>query len=455
MKRHPLSLRRVLTKGLISIQIVALFSFVILAAVPLFLVMGIQENLDEDVVGDIASSIERAPDGSFVLEPTNGLRKVQANYPGLWFLVVDIDGQRLTSGTLPAMATQHPEGLQHIASANINDLGDPNSPYAIVRSRNTDIGRLWVMTGGGPRLSYGIITKAFGNPGFIGLIVILSTTTVLAIPLLIRRSLRGTEKIAQEAALIDIGQSDMRLSYEGVPTELIPLVRAFNEALDRLDSGIARQRRFLADAAHELRTPIAILQTRLESLPPGPDKRQLQRDSARLGGMANELLDLHRMALSPDGFEPVDLVEIATHVTADLAPLAIDAGSEIEFVGPEAPVRVKGDASALSRAIANLVHNAMSHGGAAVSVRVEVNTDGRVVVSDNGPGIDPAQREEIFWPFHRLSQSPNGAGLGLSLVRDIIKRHGGKITVATAPQGGALFEISLPVIGAGDPGPDR
>ncbi|KQT42822.1 hypothetical protein ASG47_18055 [Devosia sp. Leaf420] len=451
MKHAPLSLRRVLTKGLIGIQIAVLVGFVMLAAVPILLAMGVQQNLDEDVVGDIARSIERGADGGFVLAPNGDLEKTIANYPEFWFLVVDVDGRMLTRGNVPPPAMQHPETLVHVASANINDLGDPRSPYAIVRSRNTDIGRLWVMTGGGPTLSFGVLGKAFGNPAFLGLIFLLSTATVLTIPSLIQRSLRGTEKIAQDAALIDIGQSDVRLSYEDVPTELIPLVRAFNEALDRLDSGIARQRRFLADAAHELRTPIAILQTRLESLPDGPHKRQLQRDSARLGGMANELLDLHRMALSPDGFEPVDIVDIATQVTADLAPLAIDAGSEIEFVGPEKPVMVKGDASALSRAIANLVHNAMSHGGAAVSVRVEVNTDGRVVVSDNGPGIDPTQREEIFWPFHRLSQSPNGAGLGLSLVRDIVKRHGGKITVATAPQGGALFEISLPVIAANGP----
>ena len=89
--------------------------------------------------------------------------------------------------------------------------------------------------------------------------------------------------------------------------------------------------------------------------------------------------------------------------------ILIDAGCDIEFVGPNQPVRVKGDASALSRAIGNLVHNAMSHGGPKVDIRVEVNTDGRVCVSDNGHGVEPEHREEIFWPFHRLSQSPNGA----------------------------------------------
>lgn len=448
MKRRPLSLRLVLSRGLIAIQFVVLVGFTLLAAVPFLLAVAAQQGLDEGVVDDIVASVERVEDRSFYLKPTAALHQVVDAYPNFWFILIDADGNVIKQGNVPAPVNLFPQNLVHVSSANFSDFGAAKTPYAIVRARNSTIGRVWVMTGGGPAISFNVLAKAFGNPMFIGLIILLSTATLLIIPPLIRRSLAGIEQVAREAELIDIGQSDVRLPYDRVPTELVPLVRAFNEALDRLDSGIARQRRFLADAAHELRTPIAILQTRLESLPDGPDKRQLQRDSARLGGMANELLDLHRMALSPDGFETVDLVDLAAQVTADLAPLAIDAGSDIEFVAPEKPVEVKGDASALSRAIANLVHNAMAHGGPKVDIRVEVNADGRVCVSDNGPGVDLEHREEIFWPFHRLSQSPHGAGLGLSLVRDIIKHHGGKISVTTAPQGGALFEISLPVIKA-------
>lgn len=448
MKHRPLSLRLVLSRGLIAIQIVVLIGFMLLAAVPFLLAVSAQQGLDDGIVDDIVRSVRRVEDRSFYLEPNGDLREVIETYPDFWFLLIDADGNVIKQGDVPAPVSLFPQNLMHVSSANFSDFGAAKTPHAIVRTRNSNMGRLWVMTGGGPPVSFNVIGKAFANPMFVGLIFLLSTATLLTIPPLIRRSLAGIERVAREVELIDIGQSDVRLPYDGVPTELVPLVRAFNEALDRLDSGIARQRRFLADAAHELRTPIAILQTRLESLPDSPEKRQLQRDSARLGGMANELLDLHRMALSPDSFEPVDLADIAAQVTADLAPLAIDAGSDIEFIGPETAVKVKGDASALSRAIANLVHNAMSHGGAKVDIRVEVSPDGRVAVSDNGPGVEPEHREEIFWPFHRLSQSPHGAGLGLSLVRDIIKRHGGKISVATAPQGGALFEISLPVLKA-------
>ncbi len=448
MKHRPLSLRLVLSRGLITIQVVVLVAFTLVAAVPFLLALAAQKGLDEDVVDDIVRSVARIEDRSFYLQPNSSLQKVVEAYPDFWFVLIDADGNLIKHGDVPAPVSLFPQNLVHVSSANFNDYGSAKTPFAIVRTRNSPMGRLWVMTGGGPATSFNVVVKAFANPMFLGLIFLLAATTLLTIPPLIRRSLAGVEQVAREAELVDIGQSDVRLPYDRVPTELIPLVRAFNEALDRLDSGIARQRRFLADAAHELRTPIAILQTRLESLPDGADKRQLQRDSARLGSVANELLDLHRMALSSDSFETIDLVEISAQVTADLAPLAIDAGCDIEFIGPDIPVRIKGDASALSRAIANLVHNAMSHGGPKVNIRVEVSPDGRVSVSDNGPGIDPENREEIFWPFHRLSQSPHGAGLGLSLVRDIIKLHGGKISVTAAPQGGALFEISLPVLKA-------
>jgi signal transduction histidine kinase len=445
-KHGPKSLRAVLTKGLIQIQAVVLVAFTLLAGVPVLHAISQQQGLDDGVIDDITRSIQRTDDGGLAIEPIAALQRVAEEYPAFWFVAVDADGHQVEMGNAPAAANDFPLALTHVSSANLSDFGGEASSFALIRARNAPIGRLWVLTGGGPPVGLGAITRAFSNPFFIGLLGLLSAATLLSTPVLIRRSLSGLDQLSRQAAFIDMRKSDVRLSYDKVPHELVPLVRAFNEALDRLDGGIARQKRFLADAAHELRTPIAILQTRLETLPDGPDKRQLQRDSARLAGMANELLDLHRIVQSQESFETVDLVEMAAQVTADLAPLAIDAGDDIEFHAPNALVRVKGDASALSRALANLVHNAMSHGGPNVAIRVEVTSDGRLCVSDNGPGVDARYREEIFWPFHRLSQSPHGAGLGLSLVRDIVRHHGGKIGVTTAPQGGALFEISLPLL---------
>src|SRR5690606_3591867 len=120
-----------------------------------------------------------------------------------------------------------------------------------------------------------------------------------------------------------------------------------NNGLQRLDDGMERRQRFLADAAHELRTPIAILQTRVELLPPGEQRNQLLLGVARLANLANQLLDLQRLDSDVAVFQPVNLVELAAQVTADMAPLAIAAGDEISFDTEDEVVTVSADAASL------------------------------------------------------------------------------------------------------------
>ncbi len=223
-------------------------------------------------------------------------------------------------------------------------------------------------------------------------------------------------------------------------------MRAINAAFQRLDEGIDRQHRFMADAAHELRTPIAILQVNLEMLPETVDKHRLLVNAARLGSMADQLLDLQRMNLGSATFQRIDLVGLAARVTADVAPLATAAGDEVSFQTEAEQVYVMGDGDALSRALSNLIQNAIVHGGEGAQIRVLVCSDGRLQVSDSGPGIDPADREEIFEPFHRVAPRQHGAGLGLSIVSDIVRHHQGSVSVLEAPEGGALFELSLPTV---------
>jgi signal transduction histidine kinase len=206
-----------------------------------------------------------------------------------------------------------------------------------------------------------------------------------------------------------------------------------------------RQQRFMADAAHELRTPIAILQTRLELLPDTEQNSRVLLDVARLSSMADQLLDLQRMDLAAPNFQRVDLVDLASNVAGDLAPLAIAAGDEIVFESEVDRMQVLGDAGALSRAVTNLVQNAIAHGGENTKITIKVCQDGRLEVTDTGPGIEPSQREEIFEPFHRVVPLRHGAGLGLSLVRDIVQRHGGRVVARSGEEGGALFEIVLPL----------
>ncbi|MFL6603717.1 MAG: sensor histidine kinase [Steroidobacteraceae bacterium] len=274
---------------------------------------------------------------------------------------------------------------------------------------------------------------------------LMTLTTLFATPIVVRRALARLGEIAAQAEQIHVDQRGTRLSIERVPSEVIPLVKAVNDALGRLDEGYERQQRFLLDAAHELRTPIAILQTRLESLADGTQKTRLLEDGARLASLAEQLLDLQRLnPRNGAAGRMIDLVDVARRVAADLAPLAIAAGYELSFDSDAGTFAVIGDQGALERAVANLVQNAIEHGGRRGAIRIAVGASGTIDVSDEGEGIPLEHRERIFEPFHRLQPRTRGAGLGLNLVRSIIERHGGDIVVLSESRGGACFRITLP-----------
>jgi signal transduction histidine kinase len=133
-----------------------------------------------------------------------------------------------------------------------------------------------------------------------------------------------------------------------VPKEVTPLILAFNEILERLEEQLQSRKRFLIDAAHELRTPIAIMQTRIECMTPGPESRRLMADVARLGATAEQLLEFERSVQTIDPHEMVDLVEMTRCVVADIAPLAIAAGYEIAFENEPLKFSRLGSPAALS-----------------------------------------------------------------------------------------------------------
>ena len=247
------------------------------------------------------------------------------------------------------------------------------------------------------------------------------------------------ERIAQEARNISASRRGVRLTETAVPVEIAPLVTAVNEALDRLDEGHERQRRFIAAAAHELRTPIAILRVKVDAADDATS-RSLAVEVARLATLAEQLLDLHRM--DEDGpKETINLARVAKRVVADLAPLLIQSDKSVAVaVEPHFPVL--GETGAVERVISNLVLNAAEHGGRQIVVRVQGSC---LEVEDDGPGIPLDQRERVFEPFQRLRPRQTGAGLGLNLVRQVIDRHGGRVTILDAPGGGALIRVEFPL----------
>lgn len=439
------SLRVRLTWRMVAMQALVLMAFTSVVAIPIFALVREEQGLDESVIEHIAESIQRNAAGGLELVIDDDAAENLADFPLMWFYATDIERNSVQMGVIPETVDDLLEDLPRLNSANFADIGPAEAPAAIMRRHDSDAGPLWIITGGGPEIGFKSFFTTFGDALFLGLLFLLTLVSFLVIPFIVTRQLRGVADVAAEADRIDVDQRGIRLSSAHVPEELHSLVGAVNAALQRLDDGMERRQRFLADAAHELRTPIAILQTRIELLPEGDERSRLMLDVARLANLANQLLDLQRLDADLSVFRPVNLVDLAAQVTADMAPLAIAAGDEISFDAEVETVTVSGDAASLSRAIVNLIQNAVVHGGRKAEIRIGVGRDGSLRVADTGPGIAEQHRQSIFEPFNRVVPIDQGAGLGLSLVRDIITRHNGRITVGDAPGGGALFEISLPL----------
>jgi two-component system sensor histidine kinase MprB len=239
---------------------------------------------------------------------------------------------------------------------------------------------------------------------------------------------------------------------DGRSDELGRLAKTFDVMLDALATSVDAQRQLVADASHELRTPLASIRTNLEVLEldegmPLEERRRILADAvgelAEMTHLIEELVELARgeqHALELDRVRLDDVVREAVTASARRVPA-------IRFDAHLDPTLVQGSAQALTRAVANLLDNAgkWSPAGAVVDVTV---ANGEVTVRDRGPGIDESDRPHVFDRFYRSAASRTlpGSGLGLAIVRQIAEAHGGSVTVETAPGGGSLFRLRLPVL---------
>jgi signal transduction histidine kinase len=399
--------------------------------------------IDEDVTRTVVDAMGRDGHGGLMLRSDEALDQLMASTPGLWFAVTDEQGHRLTHGDVPAAYRPLLTSLPELEASEIHANSAPYALTMRIYVADTLLGRLHVIAGGAPLSGPSVLfVKLLAYLGW-RMILPLGLVTLIVVPWLIRRAMAGVAEVAAQAQAINIDERGARLADRSVPRELQPLVRAFNAALERLNEGYDARDRFLVGAAHELRAPIAIIEARLETLAPGPDRTRLLTDVARLANLAEQLLDLQRLGKDVASLEPLDLVALCREVTADVAPLVVDAGYELALDAPDTPVSVIGDRQSLSRVLTNLIQNAIAHGGGHGSITVDVVAEGGFAVSDQGPGIPVEERVRIFEPFYRVRPSSKGTGLGLHLVQEIITRHGGRIDAVEANGGGARFRVRL------------
>lgn len=295
---------------------------------------------------------------------------------------------------------------------------------------------------------------------------------------LTKKALTPLQKLTSEVSQIQAQNLSTQLAVPNSKDEIAQLTSSFNEMLTRLDNAFSTQKQFSANAAHELRTPLAVLQTNLEVFekkqePEMVEYRQLftmiKEQTARLSQLVGTLLDMTNLKSVPRT-DHVSLEELVDEVFCDLDPVAEKAGISIHFDDsssqdwhtdvhtPDASalnnniLNITGSYVLLYRAVYNLVENAIKYnrpnGSVTVSVK-EKNGQAMILVKDTGIGISPENQKKIFDPFFRVDKSRSramgGAGLGLALVDSIAREHGGSVKVLESNEKGSIIALMLPV----------
>src|SRR5262249_6645231 len=337
----------------------------------------------------LAAAYAAAPeDDLFAIRDTNG--RVIAASPAEF-------GERVAKW--PA-ATDEPSYFR-LSGAGSEDFGS-ETYYGLSVALQTAAGPMWISvarTEGSDALIKSILREFVFNAIWVSPLLMLAT---LAIGIFaIRNGLKPVREISRKAASIGPNATSVRLPEQNLPTEIMPLVVSINRALDRLEKGFAMQREFTANAAHELRTPLAIVTSALETMDGDGELKKLQTDVARMNRLVEQLLRVARLDAIALEFDTVDLNKIASSVVATMAPWAIAQHRTLAFIGSEQPVKVNGNAHALEDALRNLVENAVLHTSYGTEVTVTVDCTGRIEVADHGNGVPSKDCENIFKRFWR------------------------------------------------------
>lgn len=449
----------------VALHLVAIVATSIFMPLALYLMLqraanDLHERALSEQAAELVHLISRGPDGKLQIHLPPGLRDLYdaPDYTAYCFAVGRPDGRVLLSSfPEPRSITGKTPPMDRLTSfsgwyAGVHIFGI-SMPIEIAGQK------LWIQVSQDLAhrdvLIDDIVADFFTRVGWI-------TAPILLMLLIIdvaifRGALRPIVAASALAERIGPSRTDLRLPEEGIPKEVLPLVRAVNQALERLEEGFRSQREFTADAAHELRTPLAILRTQIDMLGDRGAARALRGDVEDMSRLVNQLLEMAELETAAIGAdEAADLVAVATETAAFLAPLALSRRRSVAVSGACGPVLVCGNADAIARAVRNLVENALVHTPPGTTVEIVVEADGAMRVRDRGPGVPASDRAQIFRRFWRRERGQVGhAGLGLSIVARIARMHDATVSVADAPGGGAEFTLRFHRVLGIEPAPPR
>ncbi len=443
---------RSIISRVVALQVVAIGVTSVLMPLALFWLLDqTANNLHRDALlsqaATVGSFLRPRPGGGVAFDIPDESRPLYSDGYGLYaYTVLDTAGRVLFSSRADGTALFAPEAApvgEWVARPRTS--GTVLFGVTVARPVGGQVYRIQV----GQDLSHrdviidDIVTTFFYRVAWIIFPILL--VLMLIDILIFRRALEPVREASTTAAAIGPARPDVRLPEQSMPAEIVPLVRAVNRALDRLEAGYRTQRDFTADMAHELRTPLAIMRARVDALDPGSAQEALRTDLVGMARTVGQVLDIAELESFVVGADAkADLHAVCSEAVAFMAPLAVDLSKTIALTGAEGPVWVRGHSDALFRAVRNLVENAIRHTPADGQIEVEVTADGTVHVLDDGPGVPEADHERVFRRFWRRDRAQaDSRGLGLAIVARVAEAHGGTVEVKNRPEGGAMFTLSL------------
>lgn len=373
------------------------------------------------------------------------LRRIYASpYDGRAYVVTDAEGRAIAGSPHADLAPWRRAPRKPVpASFRVGAFVGISMPTGEAS------GRAWVIvtqdrTGPGAILDdviHGFIRRY--DPVLISILLLLPMINSV----LIARLVFAVRAASQRAQTIGSHNLDVRLEETGLPLEVAPLARATNDLLMRLQASFRNQSEFVANVAHELRTPLAAHRVELEAVADPVLRGRLRHSVDRLGHVVAQLQDLATLeVMAEDRFEPFDARLLAQEIIGLHAPEILARGDTIALDAPALPVVIRGNRVLAGLALANLILNASRHTPDGTSIEVQVVPEGVLHVRDNGPGIaasDPAAATERYWRADH--QRSDGAGLGLSIVRRIMEVHQGRLVVESRAGEGTCVALQFPL----------